>query len=67
MSEHQSCYFYANSKDKKQRADPDIFGCEKHQQTAQNKQGDGQESFCTRVSDHGCKEIPSIKQSNYRL
>ncbi|KIO48108.1 hypothetical protein SQ11_12995 [Nitrosospira sp. NpAV] len=56
MSEHQPRDFYPNTESEKKCADPDVFGCEKHQYTPQNKQCDGQESFCARVSDHGCKE-----------
>ena len=31
VREHQACYFYAYAKGEKQRPDPDVFGCEKHQ------------------------------------
>lgn len=56
MFEYQSRYLDPNAEDKKNCADPDVFGCQKHQYATQNKQCDGQESFCTRVSDHGCKK-----------
>ena len=56
MSQHQPRYFHPDTESKKKCADPDVFGCQKHQHTPQNKQCDGQESFCARVSDHGCKE-----------
>jgi hypothetical protein len=31
VREHQACYFYAYAEGEKQRPDPDVFGCEKHQ------------------------------------
>ena len=52
MSEHETHYFHPNAEGKKKCADPDIFGCQKHQYTAQNEQCDGQESFGATVSDH---------------
>ena len=55
MSEHEPHHFHSNAEGKKKCTDPDIFGCQKHQYTAQNKQRDGQESFGARVSDHGDK------------
>lgn len=53
MAEHQACYFHGNTEDKKNGADPDILGCQKHQDPAQNEQCDGQESFGSGISDHG--------------
>ena len=45
MSKHQPYYFYANAnanaEGEKKRTDPDIFGCQKHQHTAQNNQRNG--------------------------
>lgn len=57
MAEYQACYFHGNTEHEKNGADPDIFGCQKHQHAAQNEQGDGQESFGSGISDHDIEKF----------
>ena len=63
MSEHETHYFHPHAEGKKKCPDPDIFGCQKHQYTAQNEQCDGQESFGARVSDHGDNVLHNLTMS----
>ena len=56
VREHQTCYFYAYAKGEKQRPDPDVFGCEKHQDASEYEQRNRKDPFNAGVSDHGLEK-----------
>jgi hypothetical protein len=56
VPEHQTRYFYAYPKGEKYRPDPDVFGCEKHQDAPEYEQRNRKDPFDAGISDHGLEK-----------